>query len=206
MPTIQEIGEMKAHEWGFPFDHMLIERIKKLVIPMWATIVQRRYDQTHKFPSALVMTVTCENLVNDVCYGQHMKRTENKIPKPLVARHKSDFLFVGESLNFKPFQKRTLHDVNLMSYSRFTCKDPYYLYAPDYLYVGNAPHLKQLTFSYVPDNPVELLNLGKAEGDCIDNGEFNIDQSLLQGVLSLIEEKRQQVTTPQLNPEVDISP
>lgn len=195
---------MKAHEWGFPFDHMLIERIKKLVIPMWATIVQRRYDQTNKFPSALLMSVTCEELVQDTCDGLTMLRTKNKIPKPLVTRDKSDFLFVGERRHFKPYHRRTLHDMHLLEYNRFTCRDPFYVYLPDYIYIGNAPHQKILTLTYVPNDPTELLNLGKVEGDCFDGDDFLIDSSLLQGILSLIEEKRPKLLSPELDVEVDI--
>lgn len=197
---------MKAHEWGFPFDHMLIERVKKLVIPMWATIVQRRYDQTHRFPTALLMTLTCKELITDDCYGPTLKRTKDKIPKPLVTRDKSDFFFVGERRGFKPFDKKMLDDVNLQEYKKFTSSNPYYLYLPDYLYFGNTPHLKQVSISYVPDNPVELLKMGEVDGECIDDGEFNIvDESLLQGVLSLIEELRPKLLTAHLDPEVDVN-
>lgn len=206
MATIQEIGEMKAHEWGFPYDQMLIERIKKLVVPSWATIVQRRYDQTNRFPTALVMTLTCVELVVDDCYGPKMKRSKNKIPKPLVTRDKSDFLFIGERVGFKPFRKETLGSVSLSQFKKFTSNDPYYLYLPDYLYFGNVSHLKQFSVSYVPDNPIELLKLGDVDGDCIDDGEFSIvDESLLNGVLSLIEEKRPRILTPDLDTEVDIN-
>lgn len=206
MASIQEIAEMKAHEWGFPFDHMLIERLKKVVIPMWATIVQRRYDQTRRFPTALLMTLTCQELVYDDCVGPGIKRSKLKIPKPLVTRDKSDFLFVGERFGFKPFTKKTLGDINLQQYTRFTSKDPYYIYLPDYLYFGNIPHIKQFTVSYVPDNPIELMKLGHVEGDCINDGEFNIiDESLLQGVMSLIEELRPKMLTPHLDAEVDVN-
>lgn len=206
MATIQEIGEMKAHEWGFPFDHMLIERIKKLVVPMWATIVQRRYDQTHRFPTALLMTLKCEELVNDDCHGYTLKRTKNKIPKPLVTRDRSDFLFIGERRGFKPFDKKTLGDINLQQYKRYSSNNPFYLYLPDYLYFGNVPHLKQVSISYVPDNPIELMKLGDVDGECMEDGEFTIvDESLLQGVLSLIEEKRPKMLTSHLDPIVDVN-
>ena len=206
MATTQEIAEMKAHEWGFPFDDMLIERIKRVVVPMWATIVQRRYDQTNRFPSALIMTLTCQEIINDDCYGQGMKRSKNKIPKPLVTRDKSDFLFVGERYGFKPFAKKTLGDINLQQYKKYTSSDPFYLYLPDYLYFGNIAHLKQFTVSYVPDDPIAFMKLGQVEGDCIDDGEFSIiDNSLLQGVFSLIDELRPKLLTPHLDPIVDVN-
>lgn len=208
MYSTREIAEIKAHEWGFPFDHALLNRIEKLVLPYLATIIQRRYDQTNRFPTSLVHTLKCVDLVKDSCNGIngiYLKRTKDKIPAPLTTRDQSDFLYVGETNFSKSFSRVRLETVSLQKHRKFTSNYPFYFYDSGYVWFGNTNHLKIATISYVPDNPLEVIKLQQNGSDCFGDMDIKVVQgSLLDGVLSLIEKNRPQIITPDLKPEVEI--
>lgn len=208
MYSIDEIAEIKAHEWGFPFDHALRERIKKLVIPYLATIIQRRYDQTGKYPTSLILTLDCIELIRDDCYGLNgvnLKRTKDKIPAPLTTRNQSDFNYVGEKNYSKSFSRIRPESLSLQKHKMFSSKYPYYFYDKNYIYFGNVNNLQYATISYVPENPLEVLKLQGEEDSCFGESNIGVVQgSLLDGVLSLIEKNRPKVITPDLDAEVNI--
>lgn len=199
---------MKAHEWGFPFDHALQERLKKLVLPYLATIIQRRYDQTNKFPTSLYVTITCVDLVRDECYGINkifLKRTKDKIPAPITTRSQSDFQYVGEYNFAKAFNRVRIENVALQQHKKFTGKDPYYFYDNGHIWVANSNHLEVITISYVPENPLEVIKLQGKTTDCFSELDIKIvPGSLLDGVMSLMDKNRPQIMSPDLETEVDI--
>ena len=206
MATIQEIAEIKAHDWGFPFDQMVIEKVKKLVIPYMSTIIQRRYDQTHKFPTSLIHTIKCVDLVFDECSGLNgvlLKRTDIKIPSPIITKSNSNFIYVGE-LNFRQgFSNQTPESINSLQYKKFVSKKPYYFYEDNYIWVGNAKHLKKIAIRYVPNNPLELQKIKDVEGGVYrSDGDFEIEPSLMDGIMSLLDRHRVQIITPDLKPEI----
>lgn len=208
MATIQEIAEIKAHDWGFPFNHMLIEKLKMLVLPYMATIIQRRYDQTHKFPTSLIHTIKCVDLVVDKCSGINgvqLKRTEIQIPSPLITKADSSFIYVGEMNYTKSFSRETPESIFALQYRKFSGKDPYYFYDDKYIWVGNVSHLKHVAIRFVPNNPYEVIKLKNAEATCYtDEGDFDIELSLIDGITSLMEKHRYNIITPELKTEVKI--
>jgi hypothetical protein len=209
MASIKEIADMKAHEWGLPNDHALKERIKLLVVPMRATIIQRRYDQTKRFPVSMVQTLHCSDLIWDECIkgeiGMPLKRTREKIPLPLIVRDESEYIYVGQKNMLYPFDRKDIFNLNLQKHKRWSGKRPFYFVSDEYIWVGNAPNLKVVSISGVFDDPIKLASLGDVEGSCYLDGDFQIEHSLLNGVLALIEEKRVRLITPELNTEVEVT-
>lgn len=201
METIKTIGEIKAHEWGLPHDYALKQRIERLVIPARATIIQRRYDQTKVFPSALAQTIK----VKLERIGAGLYKTTQEIPQPLIIRGDSFYSYVGTTDYEFPFDYIPQHRVSLVGHRRYSPKRPYYYDDNKYMVVGNVKGLCDLNIRGVFDDPIKALEMGGDNNYCFLDGELQIESSLLQGVLALIEEKRPKMLSPDLDSEVNVT-
>lgn len=199
--TLGELAASKAEQWGLGDDYVTIVRLSKHIIGARATIIQRRYDQTKRFPSSLIMTVRdidfCQvEKAECICLidGKKAVRTVNKVPKPLLVKDDTTFTFVGAGNQEESFSYITPEDVQLAQHRRFSSKKIMYTYMNDYIYIINSPAFKEGAMRYVPENPLELLEFGRCDSsDCIEDDDLIIEGSLEDGIDSLLEKKRPQI-------------
>lgn len=198
-----------ASKWGFANDYALQKRIETSIISARATIIQRRYDSTKIFPISLIQKVTCESLiqVSDseccACFGKTSLRTSRKVPKPLIVKDDSYFIFVGRgtiSFSYVPF-----HQIQDIPYRRFSKNLIFYSYWDDYVYIINSNALKELDLSYVPENLLAILEFGRcADSDCINKNYIYIEDTLVEGIEALLETRKPLVITGKEDAEITL--
>lgn len=186
-----------ANKWGYGNEYVLQKRIEYSIIAARATIIQRRYDSTKIFPQSLIERVRCVDLIivdedecSCGCAGGRQKviRTANKVPKPLIVKDDSYFMFVGRgttSFSYVPF-----HQIEEIPNRRFSDKLVFYSYSNDYIYIIGAP-IKALDLSYVPENLFHFLKFGQcSDSDCIRAEKIHIEDSLIEGIEALLESRK----------------
>lgn len=203
--TIKAVAEMKAHEWGYPNDYALKQRIERMVLPSRATIIQRRFDQTHRFPSALLQTIKCSNIEPVKGLSVPTYKTKDRVPKPLVVRDSSYYTYVGVNSGDNGFDYIPQHQIQLLPYRKFGGGRPFYYDLDGYLYVGNVVGLRNILIRGVFDDPVQAIQVGEQQEDNLFIEEvFVIENSLMQGIMQLLEERRIKLINPDEVTEVSV--
>lgn len=198
-----------ANKWGDGNNYALQKRIEHSIISARATIIQRRYDSTKIFPTALVERVTCEDLIiapdctcsTDSGIVFKVVRTSRKVPNPLIIKDDSYFVFVGrgtKSFSFVPF-----HQIQDVPYRRFSDRQIFYSYFNDYVYIIGANALKEIDLAYVPENLIRFLKFGKCQDSgCINKDKIYIEDSLVEGIEALLETRKPIVMSDKSNAEI----
>lgn len=195
---LSELASSVAIEWGLSDNYVTIHRLKLHIIGARATVIQRRYDQSKRFPQSLVMTVRCTDFkqverTECICIldGKKAVRTVNKVPKPLLVKDSTTFEFVGSANLQESFTELLPSEIQLAEHRRFSLNVIFYSYFDDYLYILNAPSFKEGGLRYVPENPLELLVFGQCdEHECIDDDDLIIEGSLEENILALLSKRK----------------
>lgn len=196
---LQFLRDSLAHEWGDPNNIALQRRIEKHIISARATMIQRRYDTTKIFPESLLITFKIDELEKkdpSSCgcnegFGLFLK-TKIRIPKPLIVKDESYFSFVGSSGFENSFGYIPSHEIDGIIRRKYTSNQVFYTLINDYIYIigkENSRGIKSIIVKYIPDNPLELLSLGNCFGSCFKDGTFYIEESLVEGITSLIKNR-----------------
>lgn len=194
-----------AHEWGRPNDFALKKRIEKHIISARASIIQRRYDNTKIFPESLLITIKIDELEKDKssecgcsCKFELFKRTPYALPKPLIVKDESYFVYVGATGFLNGFGYIPSNDLDGIPRRRFSSNQVFYTIVNDFIYIvglENSKPINELVVKYLPENPLLLKGLGKCEGSCFKDGEFYIEESLVEGIVSLLQNRMPKILT-----------
>lgn len=208
--TLSELKASIAVKWGLGEDYPTLRRIELAIIGARGTTIQRRYDQSKRFPQSLVMTVRCTEFIQVektecLCLiaGKKTVRTKYKVPKPLLVKDNTEFIFVGSANQEEAFSMILPEDLELTKYRKFSANMPLYTYMNEYIYLPNEPTFKEGAMRYVPENPLELMKFGNCnQHSCIVDGDLVIEDSLIDNIESLVEKKRPQIVD---NKEIEIN-
>jgi hypothetical protein len=145
------------------------------------------------------------------CGCENVKRTKNKIPRPVVLSE-FPFTYVGNPTGTHPYGWTTFGAESFMTSSRFTGKRPRHTYLNEYIYVFNAKNDTHIRGEGVFLDPRALKHLQscKEEGkNCYsDSVDFPIDDDLIQVIIEAIMkiDLNMKLSPPQLEEEVEIKP
>lgn len=211
--TLGVLRDMIAHEWGNGNDYTLQKRIEYAIIAARATIIQRRYDSTKIFPQSLIARVKTTRLiqVNETecckgCSGSLALRTKDKVPKPIIVKDDSYFIYVGSTSQRKAFSYVPFTDVEFIKEREFSSREIFYSYMDNYIYIINANSLKDISIRYVPENPLDLLNFGDCDcDDCPDPDDYYIEESLVEGIQGLLQQRKPQINQEKPNAEIEVN-
>lgn len=210
-----KLGELRdsiAHKWGDGNNTSLQNRIKLSIVAARATIIQRRYDSTKLYPQSLIQTAKSINLVRvnaeEFPLGDSnfvVKRTWIKVPKPLIVKADSYFVFIGTLSLARGFSYVPFEDVQFIKERKFSSRDYYYTYNDDYIYTINWKG-SGIRMRYVPENIVNFKNFATNENeDTIEDEDIELEDSLIEGIESLVEERRFKVETGKEDSEIQIN-
>lgn len=194
--TLNELANSQAIQWGLENDFATVERIKLHAISGRATTIQRRYDTTKIFPQSLILTLKCQDVIrvtDDECDCFHgcgfVFRSLNKIPRPLIVKDDSYFIFVGNPKGFISYSYLRPEEVQDIKQRKFSEHQMFYTYTNDYLYFLQMT--SEFLARYVPENPLEVMKIGTCNGGgCLDNGDLELEQSIEEGIWAFLKDKR----------------
>lgn len=202
-----------ASKWGFANEYSLQKRIENSIFSARATIIQRRYDDTKIFPMSLVERTTCEDLIQvseeecgcgcDSMPGFKIVRTARKVPKPIIVKDDSYFIFVGRGT--KSFSYVPWHQIQDIPSRRFSRNEIFYSYIGGHVYFINSNALKEADFAYVPENLFDFLKFGRCvDSRCIIKDKIYIEDTLVEGIEALLESRKPGITTGKEDSEITL--
>ena len=164
--TLDAFAQAVAIQWGVEGQHESLERIKLFIITGRSTMIQRRYDQTKIFPQSVIMTLQCDDIVKvtdrecEDCFNSKepiLWRSKNEIPLPIIVKDDSYFMFVGSgAVSYSYIKPEEIQDIK---YRKFSFNENFYTYMNNHLYFTKG--LNSFTARFVPENPLDILKLGK---------------------------------------------
>jgi len=195
MASLRQLATELIDSIGIPYDYPTYKRAKNVIIQARALRikqditkhgVQDHYQQSYYTKLKDVDAV--DNCVFEV--GCTIKRSENKIPSPILYASDSPFLSVGNVLDPKSVGIELTYayrdQIRYMA-QRFP-KATFYSWIDGYLYIYNPKH-KYLIIRGIYDNPTLLpvdCNTGEA-GICYDDEmEFPLPLSLIADVKNIV--------------------
>ncbi len=208
---LSELAASVAEEWGKTGDYITTRRLERHIISARASTIQRRYDQSKRFPQSLVMTVQCPLLIEVEaaecpCLIPEgvAKRTLSKIPKPILLKDTTIFTFIGSGNFATPFGIVTPEEIQDIKHRRYSNVDIFACYMNEYIYILNQPRIDNIGFRYIPENPLEVNNYFICQSSsCIEDDDLVIEGSLEEGILGILERRRPLIL--QQNNEIDIN-
>lgn len=201
-----------AHKWGDGNNYSLQQRIMYGIVSCAAEIKRRAYNSTGRFPETLIKTVKSIPLIiinsedfplEDTSYK--VRRTTTRIPNPLMTKDNTNFLFVGTTTLALGWSYVEFQDVQFIKERRFSSREIYYTYDDGYIYTISWVG-KSLKLRFVPENIIDFKNFSTLPNeDTIEDEDIIIEDSLIEGIEGLMEERRFKIETGKEDAEIQIN-
>jgi hypothetical protein len=211
MPSLNQYAQQLADSLNRPYDPMLLERIKDLIVQERATYLQqtmdkdgidKEYRQTYYATLELIYANEITPQANPqelTITNKQIYKTTNKIPKPIRWKNYTPFMYVGvEGGNF-PYRMGNYYTKSVSKYLPLIGETIMYDYIDGYVYVfpnyeknGDViPLSTSLRIDEVIQNP-RFIRTGSNGGagnstreDCIyytDDMEFAIPLDMINSL------------------------
>lgn len=147
MPSLNQYAQQFADSLGRPYDAVLRERIKDLIVQERATFLQRtmdkdgidkEYRQTYYATLELVYVneVTPQGVPQPLgITDKQVYKTTNKIPKPIRWRNYTPFMYVGSEAGNAPYRMGNYYTKSINAFLPLIGEVIMYDYIDGYIYV-----------------------------------------------------------------------
>lgn len=142
MPSLNQYAQQLADSLGRPYDAVLLERVKQLIVQERAVFLQRtmdkdgidkEYRQTYYATLALVSLNEIEFITEPNV--PFVYKTTNKIPKPIRWQNYTPFIYVGIEDGSLSYRAGNYYSKSLSRYLPLIGEAIMYDYIDGYLYV-----------------------------------------------------------------------
>lgn len=189
MATLRALAAQVCDALNRPYDHMMIERVKDMILQSRLTMLHRtinKYGVDGRYLQSYVADLQRINLSQGTVQSPFtVLRTVNKIPSAI--RYESDvpFNFVGSvdrTVSFSYIKLQSHRFINSLRYIGNAIK---WDYKDNYLYLYNTTKPKQVLIELLPE-ALDVNNLGiDPLSLCLqDDYEFPLSGDLLNAVIT----------------------
>jgi hypothetical protein len=195
MATLNEHADNIAGALDAPFDELLKERIKFNFRVLAATLIKQdaeRNGMSGIYLQRIVVPLQQVDII-DNCAAQAgcmVRRTVNKIPRPIRLTSNVDFKYVGDADWKRSYADREFDEVEYARYLKYGMNEPSYNYVDGYIYIMNRKRTNFVGIITPFENWQEAANLC-TDGGCVsDDDEFPLPNDLvIMATRLLIESK-----------------
>jgi hypothetical protein len=196
--TLIQIAELIAERAGRQYDKPFNLQMQDAVVYHRARYLANKLQKKQSLSSYYLQSFSddlidvnkdeCAEVAE--CGCENIKRTKNKIPRPLVVGP-LPFSYVGNVAGNHSYGWTTFGNEYIMSHSPITGKKPRHTYLNDYIYIFNEKNAERIRGEGVFTDPRSLTHLKgcgeEASAPCYsDNLDFPIDDELIQLIVEQI--------------------
>lgn len=147
--TIKEIANIIADGMDRPFDGLLIERIKRLIILTYNDLMREqidkyRYDNSFRIFYKVTDLIQVSSTDTDNNLGVTILRTRNKIPSPVRIKRPQPFYYVGSVDGTNAFVYTEYALLFSIKYLPLIATGVRYYYRDGYIYIYNNLLLEEI--------------------------------------------------------------
>lgn len=188
MPTLNQIGDFIAYRVNRPNDRA-VKNQAKLLAKTIRSRESRRSLERARHDRQLLQRIQVELIKvdkADSCFidiGCTIRRTKNKVPKPIRWKTDAPFIYVGQLVGNNSFTYTDLEELRYAAKNKFTSKVGRYYYINDYIYVVNQDKLKWIDIHSQFDDPDQIINLCDNNACYNDDMEFPVTNDILHVII-----------------------
>ena len=188
MATLRALAEQVIESFGLPYNGVLYERAKDLILQETATFIRQSSERNgidDYFLSSYLAELAPVDVIDNcqVALGCTVLRTINKIPEAVRIKNDTPFTFVGTADGARVFRYTRPFEKNLLKHLRFTSKGLAYMYINRYIYILNSNIIKWVRI----DAPYVVPFSQSCNNNCYnDDMEFPCSADMTNAILKSV--------------------
>lgn len=188
MATLRQLAEQVIEAYGKPYDSVLYERAKDLILNTRATLIRQSFERTG-IDDIFIIPFVFELIEVDIIDNCQVQldciilRSKNKIPEPVRFKNDIPFTFLGTADGTRTFSYIKSFQVPLIKHLKFGYKKISAFYINQYIYIINTKILQWARADAPYSFPNQLIP-GCGSDDCFnDDMEFACPADIINTIL-----------------------